>query len=325
LYPTTFELELAPQERSTLCGIGAAPLPLNDSVAREFVALLTKERLAAAVPEVCGKKVTVKGADWPAARTTGNEIPLRTNSALVLPPEEIVTGEPVALSVPVKEAFDPALTPPKFNAVGARVNCPDAVSLPERATFNCGFDALDRIARLPEAEPDAVGMKTTLKVRLWPAPIFAGNDNPLALNAALETPACEIVTLLVPVLVRVSVKVPELLGGRLPKLRLAGEAAIRPVAEIPEPVNATLAVVVVEAYPRLWWCLEVCAAALTDTEPLSLPTATGVKVMSRRALCPGERVKALVGPLTAKPIPLAPTLETLRLEVPVFVILTVCI
>jgi hypothetical protein len=32
-------------------------------VAGEFVALLTKERLAVALPEVCGKKVTVKGTD----------------------------------------------------------------------------------------------------------------------------------------------------------------------------------------------------------------------------------------------------------------------
>jgi hypothetical protein len=47
--------------------------------------------------------------------------------------------------------------------------------------------------------------------------------------------------------------------------------------------------------------------------------------MSRRALCPGERVNPLVGPLTAKPIPLAPTLDTLRLEVPALVMLTVCI
>ena len=82
---------------------------------------------------------------------------------------------------------------------------------------------------------------------------------------------------------------------------------------------------VVEAYPRLWWCLQVSAVALTDTEPLSIPTATGVKVMPKRALCPGERVKPTVGPLTAKPIPLAPTLEMLRLEVPVLVMLTVCI
>jgi hypothetical protein len=289
------------------------------------VALLRKARLAAAAPEACGTKVTVKGTDWPTARVAGREIPLRTNSALVLAPEEIVTGEPIALNVPVMDALDPGLTLPKFSALGASVNWPDAVSLPERAMFNCEFDALERIARVPVTGPEAAGVKTTLNVRLCPAPIFAGNDNPLALNAALDMPTCEIVTLLVPVLVRVSGKIWELPGGRLPKLRLADEAAIWPAAEIPEPVNATL-VVVVEAYPHLrWWCLQGCPAALTDTEPLSVPTAAGLKVMSRRALCPGERVNPLVGPLTAKPLPLAPTLETLRAEVPVLVMLTACV
>jgi len=98
--------------------------------------LLTNARLSVAVPEVCGQKVTVKGTDWPAARTTGNEIPLRTNSALVLVPEEIVTVEPAALSVPVKDAFDPVLTLPKFNAEGIGVNCPAVFSLPDRAMFS---------------------------------------------------------------------------------------------------------------------------------------------------------------------------------------------
>jgi hypothetical protein len=192
----------------------------------EFVALLTKARLAAAAPEVCGRKVTVKGTDWPAARTTGNEIPLRTNSALVLAPEEIVTVEPPAPRAPVKDALDPVLTPPKFNAKGATVNCPDAVSLPERGMFSCGFAALDRIARLPETEPGAVGVKMTLNVRLCPAPRLAGSDNPLARNAALDMLACETVTLPVPLLLRTAFKVRELPAGRFPKLKLAGEAAI---------------------------------------------------------------------------------------------------
>jgi len=188
--------------------------------------LLTKARLAAAVPEVCGKKVTVKGIDWPAARATGNEIPLRTNSALVLAPEEIVTDEPVAFSVPLRDAFDPVLTLPKFNAVGATVNWPDAVSLPERGMFSCELEALDRIARLPETEPETVGVKTTLNVKLCPAPRLAGSDKPLTVNAALDMAACETVTLAVPVLVRASAKVWELPAGRFPKLRLAGEAEI---------------------------------------------------------------------------------------------------
>jgi hypothetical protein len=93
------------------------------------------------------------------------------------------------------------------------------------------------------------------------------------------------VTLVVPVLVRVSFKVCEVPGGRLPKVRLAGEAEIWPAAEIPEPDKATVAVVVVEeAYPHLRWRFHVCVAALTRTEPLSVPTAGGVKVTFRSTL-----------------------------------------
>lgn len=63
------------------------------------------------------------------------------------------------------------------------------------------------------------------------------------MNIALDMLACEIVRLVVPVLVSVSFKVCEVPGGRLPKLRLAGEAEIWPAAEIPEPDKATFAVV----------------------------------------------------------------------------------
>ena len=52
----------------------------------------------------------------------GSEIPPSRNSPLVLVPEEIVTGEPVALSVPDRDAFDPVLTLPKFKFAGDSVN-----------------------------------------------------------------------------------------------------------------------------------------------------------------------------------------------------------
>ena len=188
--------------------------------------MLTKARLAAAVPAVCGKKVTVKGTDWPAARATVNEIPLRTNSALVLVPEETVTDEPVALSEPVKDAFDPVVTLPKFSAEGAVVNCPGVFSLPDKAMFSCGLEAFERIARLPETEPETMGLKTTLNVRLCPAPRLTGSDKPLTVNAVLDIAACETVTPAVPLLFRVSVKVWEPPARRFPKLRLAGEAEI---------------------------------------------------------------------------------------------------
>jgi hypothetical protein len=154
-----------------------------------------------------------------------------------------------------------------------------------------GFEALEEIARVPETEPETVGVKMTLNVRLCPASRLAGSDKPLVENAALDMAACEIVTLVVPVLFSVSLKVWELPGGRLPKTRLAGEAAIEPAAEIPDPDNARLAVVVIEEACSHLWCFDDCIEAMIDTEPLSEPTVGGVKVTFRPALCPGVRVK----------------------------------
>ena len=118
------------------------------------------------------------------------------------------------------------------------------------------------------------------------------------MNIELDMLACEIVTLVVPVLVKVSFKVCEVPGARLPKVRLAGEPEIWPAPEIPEPDRDTVAVVE-EAYPHLRWRLTVCVDALIRTEPVSVPTAGGVKVTLRGALCPGKSVNGQVGPLTA--------------------------
>ena len=93
-------------------------------------------------------------------------MPLRTNSALVLVPEEIVTGEPVALSVPDRDAFEPVLTVPKFKAVGASVNCPGVLPLPESPMFSCGLEASERIDSFPVIEPAMLGVKTTPNVTL---------------------------------------------------------------------------------------------------------------------------------------------------------------
>ena len=221
----------------------ATPLPLSDSVAREFPALLRKASLAAAAPEDCGEKVTVKGTDCPAATVRGIEMPLTANSALVVVIEETVTGDLVALRIPFKEALDPALTLPKFNVAGATVNCPTAVSLPDSAMCSCGLEAFEFTKRVPELVPEMLGANTTLKVRLCPAFRLTGSTRPLNVNALLDTEACDTVTLVFPLFVRVSVNVLDPPAVRLPKLRIAGEGAIIPFPSargIPEPVRATV-------------------------------------------------------------------------------------
>ena len=222
----------------------ATPLPLSDSVAREFPALLRKASLAAAAPEDCGEKVTVKGTDCPAGTVRGIEMPLTANSALVVLIEETVTGDLVALRIPFKETLDPALTLPKFNVAGATVNCPSAVSLPDSAMCSCGLEAFEFTKRVPEVVPEMVGANTTLKVRLCPAFRLTGSTKPLNVNALLDTETCETVTLVFPRFVRVSINILDPPAVRLPKLRIAGEGAIIPSPSargIPEPDRATVA------------------------------------------------------------------------------------
>ena len=96
----------------------------------------------------------------------GSEIPPSRNSALVLVPEEIVTDEPVADSVPDRDVFDPVLTLPKFKFVGDSVNWPGALSLPDRAMLSCGLEASERIESFPVTDPATLGVKTTPNVTL---------------------------------------------------------------------------------------------------------------------------------------------------------------
>jgi hypothetical protein len=64
-------------------------------------AVLANEMFAEAVPLIWGVKVTANGTLCPAAIVSGRVIPLNVNSALLELPEDTVTLEPVALSVPV--------------------------------------------------------------------------------------------------------------------------------------------------------------------------------------------------------------------------------
>ena len=76
-------------------------VPVTTSVVDGVEALLAKEMFAEAVPLVCGANVTVKGTLCPAAMVRGRVMPPRPNSELLELPEDMVTLEPVALSVPV--------------------------------------------------------------------------------------------------------------------------------------------------------------------------------------------------------------------------------
>ena len=278
---------LAAQERFTLCCTGATPLPLS-AMTGEVPALLANDNDALAVPDACGRNVTVNGMDCPGDSVVGNEIPLTTNSVLVLVADDTVTDDPLAVNVPLNAELEPSVTLPKFNAVGVSVSCPAVAPVPASATFNCESDALEKIASVPDTGPDAAGENATLNVRLCPAARFAGNDSPPTANAELETLVPEIVTLALPVFVSVSIRLCELPGRILPKLKLVDDAASRPVAAIPVPESPAEAEVTVPLYLHFFGPRLLDMEALTATDPPSVPVVDGAKVTLTDMLCPGD-------------------------------------
>ena len=145
------------QLRSTLCWVGAVPLPLSDWAIVEFAALFENVKFAFAVPLALGMKVTVKGADCPVARVSGSDIPESMNSLLLILEDEIVTDAPTAVRLPFNTKFDPTVTFPKLSVVGERDNWPFEVPVPANATFRVEFEASDTTAMFPLAGPALPG------------------------------------------------------------------------------------------------------------------------------------------------------------------------
>jgi len=167
LYPTTAE-GLEVQLRLTLCAGAAVPDPVRVSTVGELAALLRKEMIPDAVPLVCGVKVRVTDALWPAAIVVGKDKPPRVNSGLVEVAEEIFTLAAVAVRVALRVLLVRMVTLPKFKAVGLEVNPPAEIPLPARAIVKIGFEAFETTAIAPLAVPTTFGAKKILKVMLCP-------------------------------------------------------------------------------------------------------------------------------------------------------------
>lgn len=200
MYPAIPE-PLSLQVKPTLCVV-VPPVPVKDAV-ELLEALLTKLNVADAVPDIWGAKVRVTGALCPAARVKGNVIPLRRNSELLTDPELMVTLDPLALIEPDWLEVLPTVTVPKFAEVGVMVNCPCAAPVPDKPIVRFGFEALERTEMLPLTLPVTVGENDAVKDTLWPGLSVAGSVNPLILNPAPVTLACDRLTLVPPEFVTV--------------------------------------------------------------------------------------------------------------------------
>jgi len=157
---------------------------------------------------------------------------------------------------------------------------------------------------LPVAVPAVVDAKTTLKLAVRPAAKVSGAVRPLALKPLPETWICEMLTLELPELVRVTVCGVLLLPTvTFPKLRLLGLAVRSKVEVTPVPLNAMVE-----------WELE--ASLTSERLPVTLPALAGAKATLKLVLCPALRVSGTVRPVMLKPFPEGVAWEMVTLAVP---------
>ena len=102
------------------------------------------------------------------------------------------------------------------------------------------FVALLVTVTLPDTPPAVVGVKTTLRVAVWPAVKVSGGVRPLVVKPAPETLIWEMLTLELPMLVRATVCVLLLPKVTFPKLKEAGLAESCRIGATPVPLSATV-------------------------------------------------------------------------------------
>jgi hypothetical protein len=134
---------------------------------------------------------------------------------------------------------------------------------------------------------------------------------PLALKPAPETVTLEMLTFEFPVLVRLALSKLLLPKFTLPKLRLVGFGVSRKVAVTPVPLIAIVSG-------------ELGALLTSETVPVTLPAALGVKATLNVALFPAAMVSGTVMPVRLKPLPDTIACEIVTLALPALDSLMVC-
>lgn len=157
----------------------------------------------------------------------------------------------------------------------------------------------------------AVGLNFTFKVALCPGVNVIGVLTPLTASPCPLTLICEIVVELFPVLVTVTDWLAELPTLTFPKLKEVGPTPSVVVLATPDPLTATVAG-------------EFGALLATLMLPLVLPALCGAYSTLKLLLCPTAIVNGVATPFTLTPDPVEPNCVTVRLAVPVFVIVTGC-
>ena len=143
---------------------------------------------------------------------------------------------PVLVKVSGKVLLLPTCTLPNGRLAGLAPTAPSAVPVPDKGIVSEGFDPFEATVTLPLKLVADVGVKTTLKLVDCPALSVTGAVTPLNAKPVPPPDIEEIVTLELPVLVKVADKVLLLPTCTLPNPRPVGLAEIEPS---PIPVPAT--------------------------------------------------------------------------------------
>lgn len=273
-------------------------------------ALLVNVRVALSAPATSGLYVTVNGTLCPAGTIAGSDRPLIAKRELLEVAAVTVTFVPVAVRLPEAVPLVPATTLPSAIGVGEAVSTPAVVvPVPARGIVSVGFVPFDVTVTEPLALVAVSGEKVTVKVAVCPAATVAGVVIPLRLKPVPLTATCEIVTLVPPVLVKVSESAWWVFVCTVPKFRLVGFAPNAPSAS-PVPDSAIDSV-------------GLGASEVIVTLPLALPVAKGANVTVKVVLCAALSATGAVIPLSLNPVPLTEACEILTVDALLLVKVTV--
>jgi len=90
--------------------------------------------------------------------------------------------------------------------VGVAVKVAGVTAVPLKGIGKLGFEAFEVTVAVPENVPGDVGAKVTVNVVLWPAINVTGGVIPEMVNPVPDAPTAEIVALVPPVFLIVSVR-----------------------------------------------------------------------------------------------------------------------
>src|SRR5258708_12005295 len=173
------------------------PVPLNEIVAGELVAVLTTLMLPATAPVVAGAKVGVSGKRWPAASVTPAEKPVTLNPAPAAATCEMLTlPVPAFVSVKVCDTEFPTNVLPKLKLlalVESKYDCVGAADVPiPEALIAIGLPPLwpGLMTMLPLNVSAASGLNTTWNHALLRGPMEMGIAAEITTNSGRLLAIC---------------------------------------------------------------------------------------------------------------------------------------